>query len=188
MSVSSVSANSLSSLVQTMQSSMQNSSVKGEDKRMPPPPPQEGGQMMSDLSDVLEELGISTATSTSSTDESSDSTTVTSSDDQLKAFMETLMKTLHEQGAGKGESGSGSEYGETNPMKTDMQSLISKLTSSGSSSDSAISELQSQFSALLGSSGAANSGVTLSDFLQKFSSKIPDGSNSRLGSVVNTSA
>jgi hypothetical protein len=162
--------------------------------------------MMSDLADVFAELGISTESlsASSSTDASGDttSTTASSSDAQtaLAAFMQTLMDTLHAQGAGKSaaENEGSDGYGQSNPMKADMQTLLSKLglasestssTDSTSSSDSSVSELQSKFSDLLNSLGASDSGVSLGDFLTSFSSKIPEGrGQGRIGNVVNTTA
>jgi len=200
-------SSSYASLIQRLQSSTKTSNSSSVQGSMPPPPPQGGeNKMMSDLADVFAELGISTeALSTSSSTDSSSETTSTSassSDAQtaLAEFMQTLMDTLHAQGAGKSAAGNeGSDgYGQDNPMKADMQTLLSKLglssdtsssTESTSASDSSVSELQSKFSDLLNSMGASDSGVSLSDFLTSFSSKIPNGGGQgRIGNVVNTTA
>ena len=104
------------------------------------------------------------------------------------------METLHAQGSSDSSSTSTEGYGETNPMKTDLNTLLSKLSSAddsateSTSTDGSVSDLQSKFSDLLSSLGASDSGVSLSDFLQSFSSKVPDGSNSHIGNVVNTTA
>lgn len=199
-------SSSYASLIQRLQSSTKTSNSSSVQGSMPPPPPQGGeNKMMSDLADVFAELGISTdaLSASSSTDASGDttSTTASSSDAQtaLAAFMQTLMETLHAQGAGQSAAaGEGSDgYGQSNPMKADMQTLLSKLglssesssTDSTSSTDSSVSELQSKFSDLLESLGASDSGVSLGDFLTSFSSKIPEGrGQGRIGNVVNTTA
>lgn len=200
-------SSSYASLIQRLQSSTKTSNSSSVQGSMPPPPPPQGGEnkMMSDLADVFAELGISIEglSASSSTDASSDttSTTASSSDAQtaLAAFMQTLMDTLHAQGAGKSaaENEGSDGYGQSNPMKADMQTLLSKLglssesssTDSTSSTDSSVSELQSKFSDLLDSLGASDSGVSLGDFLTSFSSKIPEGrGQGRIGNVVNTTA
>ena len=200
-------SSSYASLIQRLQSSTKTSNSSSVQGSMPPPPPPQGGEnkMMSDLADVFAELGISTdaLSASSSTDASGDttSTTASSSDAQtaLAAFMQTLMDTLHAQGAGKSaaENEGSDGYGQSNPMKADMQTLLSKLglssesssTDSTSSTDSSVSELQSKFSDLLESLGASDSGVSLGDFLTSFSSKIPEGrGQGRIGNVVNTTA
>lgn len=198
-------SSSYASLIQRLQSSTKTSTSGSVQGSMPPPPPQGGeNKMMSDLADVFAELGISTESlTTSSTDTSSDttSTTASSSDAQtaLAEFMQTLMDTLHAQGPGKSAAGNeGSDgYGQDNPMKADMQTLLSKLglssesssTDSTSSTDSSVSELQSKFSDLLESLGASDSGISLGDFLTSFSGKIPEGrGQGRIGNVVNTTA
>lgn len=201
-------SSSYASLIQRLQNSTKTSTSSSVQGSMPPPPPPQGGEnkMMSDLADVFAELGISTdaLSASSSTDASGDttSTTASSSDAQtaLAAFMQTLMDTLHAQGAGQSttENEGSDGYGQSNPMKADMQTLLSKLglssettgsTDSTSSTDSSVSELQSKFSDLLESLGASDSGISLGDFLTSFSSKIPEGrGQGRIGNVVNTTA
>ena len=84
-------------------------------------------------------------------------------------------------------------------MKSDLNSLISQLTASSSddeesdstsavSTDSDVAALQSKFSSLLDSLGASGSSVSLSDFLSAFASKVPDGGQERVGSLVDTTA
>lgn len=72
-------------------------------------------------------------------------------------------------------------------MKTDLESLISKLSSSDSDSDSTTSELQSKFEAMVSSLGGDTSTASLSDFLQSFSSSLSDHAP-RQGSMVSTQA
>ena len=101
------------------------------------------------------------------------------------------METLHQQGASGSQTASSDGYGDSNPMKQDMQTLIAKLSSgsdsSSDSSDSGVSSLQSKFNDLLSSLGASNSGASLSDFLGNFASKMPSG-GSATGNLVNTTA
>jgi len=198
-------SSSYATLIQRLQSSTKTSNNGDVQGSMPPSPKGGENKMMSDLADVFAELGISTESLTTSSTDSSSTTTnssTASSDAQtaLAEFMQTLMDTLHAQGSGKSSGGSdGSDgYGQDNPMKADMQTLLSKLglssdtsssTESTSASDSSVSELQSKFSDLLNSMGASDSGVSLSDFLTSFSSKIPNGGGQgRIGNVVNTTA
>ncbi|GAB3215508.1 hypothetical protein [Pseudaeromonas pectinilytica] len=200
-------SSSYASLIQRLQSSTKTSTSSSVQGSMPPPPSPQGGEskMMSDLADVFAELGISTdaLTTSSSTDTSSETTSTSASSSEaqtaLAEFMQTLMDTLHAQGAGKSaaENEGSDGYGQSNPMKADMQTLLSKLglssesnsTDSTSSTDSSVSELQSKFSDLLNSLGASDSGISLGDFLTSFSSKIPEGrGQGRIGNVVNTTA
>ncbi|MFB0955168.1 MAG: hypothetical protein QMB70_11930, partial [Aeromonadaceae bacterium] len=117
-------------------------------------------------------------------------------------FMQSLMDTLHAQGASSSsQSDSDADgYGsDSNPMKTDLNSLISQLTSSSSddeesdsssavSTDSDVAARQSKFSSRLDSLGASGSSVSLGDFLSAFASKVPDGGQARVGSLVDTTA
>lgn len=167
------SASATSSLAQLWQTS---STGQTSQAQMPPPPkpPKDDGKMQEDMESVLSGLGINT-------DEMSDEQS-----SALSSFMQTLMETLHSQGAGDEAIKSGDQ--QSNPMQLDLQSLISKLTgSSDDSSDSGVSSLQSQFSSLLDSFGASDSGVTLDQFVSAFASKVPSG-RSEPGYVIDTTA
>lgn len=209
MSISVDSSSYATYLQQLQSSSKSNSSAQvqsGTDSRPPPPPADGDNPMMKDLTSALSELGIdvssltgssdddsddsTTTSSTSSSSSSSSSTSATSSSDAqsaLQSFVQSLMETLHQQGASGSQTASSDGYGDSNPMKQDMQTLIAKLSSGSDSSDSGVSSLQSKFNDLLSSLGASNSGASLSDFLGNFASKMPSG-GSATGNLVNTTA
>lgn len=211
MSISVDSSSYATYLQQLQSSSKSNSSAQvqsGTDSRPPPPPADGDNPMMKDLTSALSELGIdvssltgssdddsddSTTTSSTSSSSSSSSTSATSSSDAqsaLQSFVQSLMETLHQQGASGSQTASSDGYGDSNPMKQDMQTLIAKLSSgsdSSDTSDSGVSSLQSKFNDLLSSLGASNSGASLSDFLGNFASKMPSG-GSATGNLVNTTA
>lgn len=157
----------------------------------------------------------STASSSSSSDTSSTSSTSSTSDSSstsnsaVKDFMQTLMAALHAQG--KANSGSGGDgdgdsddnnsssavnsYKGGNPMKKDLDSLISQLTGSSSSSsssstsstDSTTSDLQTKFAAMISSLGGDSSTASLGDFLKNFSSSLSDHASSQ-GNMISTQA
>jgi hypothetical protein len=123
--------------------------------------------------------------------------------------MQTLMAALHAQG--KANSGSGGDgdgdsddnnsssavnsYKGGNPMKKDLDSLISQLTGSSSSSsssstsstDSTTSDLQTKFAAMISSLGGDSSTASLGDFLKNFSSSLSDHASSQ-GNMISTQA
>lgn len=82
-----------------------------------------------------------------------------------------------------------SSYQTSNPMKTDLASLISSLSSSDdtSSTDSTTSDLQSKFAAMVSSLGGDSTSASLSDFLQNFSSTLSD-TPPRQGNMISTQA
>ncbi|MGY3927184.1 hypothetical protein [Aeromonas simiae] len=159
------SSGSLAQLWQTNVSQTQNQQTP------PPPPPGGDSKMQEDVMSALSDAGIDTS---HLTEEQSDS---------LTAFMQTLMETLHQQGAAQGQESAAQE----SPMQRDLQSLLGQLTGSSESSSSSTDELQGQFSSLLDSLGASESGVTLQQFLSAFSGKMENG-RSEPGYFVNTSA
>ncbi len=209
MSISVDSSSYATYLQQLQSSSKSNSSAQvqsGTDSRPPPPPADGDNPMMKDLTSALSELGIdvssltgrsdddsddsSTSSTSTSSSSSSSSTSATSNSDAqsaLQSFVQSLMETLHQQGASGSQTASSDGYGDSNPMKQDMQTLIAKLSSGSDSSDSGVSSLQSKFNDLLSSLGASNSGASLSDFLGNFASKMPSG-GSATGNLVNTTA
>ena len=188
MSINVNATSSYSSLAQLLQSNNQTETTQQTQGSMPPPPPPPAdgdSKMASDISDVLAELGISvedsssddetseTSSSTTTSTESSSSTSASS--EALAAFMQSLMDTLHAQGASstsQSESDADGYSSDSNPMKTDLNSLISQLTSSSSDDEESDS----------------SSAVSLGDFLSAFASKVPDGGQARVGSLVDTTA
>lgn len=166
MTSSITSAGSTSSLAQLWQANVSQT----QNKQTPPPPPPGGdSKMQEDMMSALSDAGIDTS---HLTEEQSDA---------LTAFMQTLMETLHQQGAGQEPESAAQE----SPMQRDLQSLLGQLT--GSSESSSTDELQGQFSSLLDSLGAGESGVTLQQFLSAFSGKM-ETNRSEPGYFVNTSA
>lgn len=153
------------------------SSERQERPAMPPPPPQGAdNKMEQDLQSVMAELGLSV--------ESADESGEASGSSSLDSFMASLMDALHSQSDGSSAIAAGST---DNPMKLDLQSLLSQLAGGEEQSDE-VSALQSQFSSLLESSGASDSGVTLKDFLTAFANKIPSDAPDRKGYLVDTRA
>lgn len=152
------------------------SSERQERPAMPPPPQGADNKMEQDLQSVMAELGLSV--------ESADESSEASGSSSLDSFMASLMDALHSQSDGSSAIAAGSAE---NPMKLDLQSLLSQLDGGEEQSDE-VSALQSQFSSLLESSGASDSGVTLKDFLTAFASKIPSDAPDRKGYLVDTRA
>ncbi|MGU5714462.1 hypothetical protein [Aeromonas taiwanensis] len=152
------------------------SSERQERPAMPPPPQGADNKMEQDLQSVMAELGLSV--------ESADESSEASGSSSLDSFMASLMDALHSQSDGSSVIAAGSAE---NPMKLDLQSLLSQLDGGEEQSDE-VSALQSQFSSLLESSGASDSGVTLKDFLTAFASKIPSDAPDRKGYLVDTRA
>lgn len=203
MTISSVS--SASWLSQLSSTSASSNSVSAN--RPPAPPPGEqhgGGKLMSAITSTLSELGLTTNSSSnaSNSTESADSTAATTSDasQALSAFMQNLMGALRSQHSGaqandKDQDDGAAERSATQGLgkgrpniAADLQSLLQQLSSSSNtSSDSSTdtsTELASSFQQLLSSLGGDRSKTTLSDFLTKLASKLPDMGSK--GNVVQT--
>lgn len=179
-----------------------------------PPPKPDDGAFLDAISSALSAIGVTVADGESeASDDATASGTAGTADagQALGAFLHQLMGSLRAQG-GAGDSGEEGEGGEPpagpppggggsglGNIESDLQSLLSKLTSSGSdstaSSDSGVSELQSSFSSLLsalGGSSDSGSSDKLASFLQALSGSLGSasagGSLSSSGNLVNTTA
>ncbi|WP_323886503.1 hypothetical protein [Aeromonas allosaccharophila] len=155
-------------------------------------------RMVRDLGAVLDELGLSPQ------GESSGGSSI-SIRDSMEAFINTMMGALQqqqeqqqalqqqqmqEQAQRKAALNSSSE----SPLKRDVMRLLDKLEPQGEAGKAvgqekqseAVDPLQRQFSKLLESSGAVNSGVTLKDVLSELANKIPSDPPERKGYQVDT--
>lgn len=163
------------------------SSLAGSDSRM-----------VRDLGSVLANLGLSPK------GESRSGSSI-SIRDSMEAFINTMMGALQqqqeqqqalqqqqmqEQAQRKAALNTGSE----SPLKRDVMRLLDKLDPQGEAGKAvgqekqseAVDPLQRQFSKLLESSGAVNSGVTLKDVLSELVNKIPSDPPERKGYQVDT--
>ncbi|HHQ4552263.1 TPA: hypothetical protein ACSPZ7_000399 [Aeromonas veronii] len=155
-------------------------------------------RMVRDLGSVLANLGLSP------TGENSGGSSI-SIRDSMEAFINTMMGALQqqqeqqqalqqqqmqEQAQRKAALNTGSE----SPLKRDVMGLLDKLDPQGEAGkvsgqekqSEAVDPLQRQFSKLLESSGAVNSGVTLKDVLSELANKIPSDPPERKGYRVDT--
>ena len=155
-------------------------------------------RMVRDLGSVLANLGLSP------TGENSGGSSI-SIRDSMEAFINTMMGALQqqqeqqqalqqqqmqEQAQRKAAFNTGSE----SPLKRDVMRLLDKLDPQGEAGKAvgqekqseAVDPLQRQFSKLLESSGAVNSGVTLKDVLSELANKIPSDPPERKGYQVDT--
>lgn len=179
-----------------------------------PPPRPDDSAFLDAISSALSSIGVTVADGESEASGDAAASGTADAGQALGAFLHQLMGSLRAQsGAGNsGEEGEGGEPPAGPPpggggrgpgnIESDLQSLLSKLTSSGSdstaSSDSNVSELQSSFSSLLsalgGSSNGNNSGSAdkLASFLQALSGSLGSasagGSLSSSGNLVDTRA
>jgi len=165
-----------------------------------PPPPPDGGGFADAIAEALKSIGISDsgsdATAATASTDTSDTTDVTAAQG---SFLQSLMGALHAQRSesaeapppyGEQQGGASDGPGE---LQSDLQSLLSKL-SSGTSD--AVSELESSFANLLdklGGIAAADSTDStagtdadskLAAFLQALSTKV--GGNGSSGNLVHT--
>ncbi|MET0320886.1 MAG: hypothetical protein ABW069_09225 [Duganella sp.] len=209
----STSATSQASFLSRLSSS--NAASSAETVRRPPPP--DGGGLIGAISDALSSIGI-TDLSTAGTDAAAanaGSESGTGSDDVAQAlggFLQSLMGALHAQNAPGSDATSAYSEGQgqgggPGKLESDLQSLLSKLTS-GSAADSAgssdpLSDLETAFQNLLdkvgngssistsSSSSTAGTGSTsatgdkLASFLQALQSKV--GGSGSSGNLVDTS-
>lgn len=213
MSISALSSSSaagalsfLSRLSSTNSISSKSNSTEGV--RPPPPPPEEGGGFADAIAEALKSIGITDASSDSSTaaasTDISDGTTTDSTDvaAALGSFLQSLMGALHAQHSDSAEAPPpyGEQQGGPGKLETDLQSLIAELASGTTSADSTAStdssdtvdQLESTFANLLdklgvstdSADGSASADTRLTAFLQALSSKV--GGNGTSGNLVNT--
>lgn len=155
------------------------STIKSSSQMQPPPPPPppdgvQGGGFAEDLLSTLEELGLVTDDTSTSTTSSTSSTDSQSVSDAMNEFMSTLFDAMRSQSSDTG-------YGD--PV-SDMESLISSLDSSSSSN----TDLQSAYQSLLTALGvSSDSSVTLQDFLEAMQEKMSaHGFPSASGNLLTT--
>jgi len=135
------------------------------------------------LIQALESVGVGSGTDSSSA--ATDGTSSQSQTDPLKAlaaFMHDLMAALHAEQA--------QNSGHHHDIQAGVQNLIQKLStssadpSSATSSDSALTTLESSFADLKSALGGNSSTATLQDFLQAFAANIENATS--VGNAIRT--
>jgi hypothetical protein len=212
MSLSGVSSGSCANAVgqygNTYQSSSSTTRQSTVDSTRPSGSPP-GGGLIDAIMQSLSQIGVGQTSATDNSDTSTSSDSNTTAQNAVQAFgdfMQNLMAALHSQNAGGAQGGpppSGPPPGAGNgggpgQLGSDLESLISQLTSSDSStsstdstsdsntSDTSLSGLEQSFSTLLNALGGSSGTTTLESFLETLSSKLQ--SNGPSGNVINTQA
>ncbi len=151
----------------------------------PTPPPQNtarpsGGPISNALSQALNQIGVNPSQGGTQSQ-------------SLTAFLQNLMSALHAQNAPNAQASAGNTGGDGDGdggggrrahLGGNLQSLIQQLSSNSSGANASLSSLQQSFQDLLSASGNANSGASLTSFLQTFANNLSGPS----GNLVNTQA
>ncbi|MCG2584604.1 hypothetical protein [Massilia sp. TS11] len=155
--------------------------------------PPDGGAFIDAIASALQSIG---GTSASSAD-SGGTASSTDPAQALGSFLHSLGQAMRAAGGAAAPAGPPPEQGGAQGarghhgggMAADLQSLISQLSTSDSSSNDSTKALQDSFNQLLGALGIqtnSDSGSSLKTFLQALASNLQGASGS--GNIVNTSA